>query len=144
MKYVRTRVALAIAGTATLVYILGCASLQHDPRYDGVEEQEPSRCSDACFVLMAQNNNWAEARTYINGRRVALLPAMMIKPVPIVITRWMLDGAGCLVVFVQLFPDNKAGSSSRECPAPGSRLTLSIEESYGQHPLHVWLTAWRA
>lgn len=145
MKWSRTVTGIVIVSLSVLSFFVmtGCASVVHDPAYDGDDVTKlVTRCSDACFILMAQNNNFYDARTYINGQRITLLPGMMPKALPIVISRGMLDGAGCLQVFVQLFPDNKSGYSDRECPAQGSRLSLTIEESYGGHPLHVWLVPW--
>lgn len=55
----------------------------------------------------------------------------------------MLDGAGCMTVLVKLYPDTKTAYSSRARPIPGSRLELAIAESYGEHPLHLWLQDWR-
>jgi hypothetical protein len=94
-------------------------------------------------VLAARNDNYFEARVYINGRRAATLPGMMAKAVGIPIRRSTLDGAGCMVVFVKLYPDNKAAYSSNACPVPGSQLELAIDESYGGHPLRLWLQDWR-
>lgn len=110
----------------------GCASVPREP------------CLDRCWVMQARNDNYYEARVYVNGARVATLPSLMGKSVGIPITRSMLDGAGCLVVYVRLYPDSKTASSERECPNDRSRLELSIEESYGMHPLHVWLNNWAA
>lgn len=133
----------------TMVVLLGgCASLPRDTEYDGavggaVGPSEPARCTDICWVMTARNDNYYEARAYINGRRIATLPGLMANPVAIPISRSMLDGAGCMVVFVQLYPDTKRASSTRECPVPGSRLQLAVGESYGGFPLQLYLQDWR-
>jgi hypothetical protein len=93
--------------------------------------------------MSARNDNYFEARVYISGQRVATLPGMMAKEVGIPIRRSMLDGGGCMAVVVKLYPDTKVASSSRACPVPGSRLELAIADSYGEHPLQLWLQDWR-
>jgi hypothetical protein len=93
--------------------------------------------------MTARNDNYSEARVYINGQRAATLPGMMRRAVGIPIRRSMLDGAGCMEVFVKLYSDTKTASSSKACPIPGSQLQLAIEESYGGHPLNLWLQDWR-
>jgi hypothetical protein len=93
--------------------------------------------------MSARNDNYFEARVYVSGQSVATLPGMMAKAVRIPVRRSMLDGAGCMVVLVKLYPDMKTASSSRECPVPGSQLELAIAESYGAYPLRVWLQDWR-
>jgi hypothetical protein len=140
---------LAVLGilliTLMMSAMLGaCASMPHDPSYDGARELvEAPRCTDACWVLSARNDNYYEARVYINGQRAATLPGMMAKAVGIPITRSMLNGAGCMAVFVKLYPDTKTAYSSDACPVPGSQLELAVEPSYGGHPLHLWLQDWR-
>ena len=120
------------------------ASMSHAQSYDGAPEQaEAPRCTDICWIMSARNDNYYEARVYINGQRVAALPGMTAKDVRIPIKRSMLDAAGCMVVAVKLFPDTKGAYSSRECPASGSRLELSVGTSYGGFPLHVWVNQWR-
>lgn len=120
------------------------ASMSHAQSYDGESEQaEASRCTDVCWVMSARNDNYYEARVYINGQRVAALPGMTAKDVRIPIKRSMLDAAGCMVVFVKLFPVTKGAHSSKECPVPGARLELAVGTSYGSFPLHVWLNEWR-
>lgn len=127
-----------------LVLLQACASIPHDPSYDGAPDRaEKPRCTDVCWVMAARNDNFYEARVYINGQRKATLPGMMAKAVDIPITRSMLDAAGCMIVFVKLYPETKTAYSSNACPVPGSRLELGIEESYGGHPLHLWLQDWR-
>lgn len=112
------RLALALLLTA-------CASLAPDT-------------SPPLWVIRAQNDNYDEARVYINDVRVATLPGNMSKSVGIPVTRSMLTGDGCLVAYVKLWPSEKAIHSDHVCPVRGSRLSLSIEESYGRFPLHVW------
>src|SRR5215208_1911991 len=113
--------------TFLLALVLGAcasipqASMSHALAYDGAPEQlEAPRCSDICWVMSATNENYFEARVFINGQRVARLPGMMTKQVAIPISRSILDAAGCMVVFVKLYPDTKTASSSKECPVPGS------------------------
>ena len=131
--------------TILMCALLGaCASIPQNRNYDGAAEQvEAPRCIDICWVMSVRNDNYYEARVYISGQRVATLPGMMRKDVGIPITRSMLDGAGCMAVEVKLYPDTKSASSSRQCPTPGSRLELAIAESYGEHPLHLYLQDWR-
>ena len=131
--------------TFTMVVLLqACATIKHDPTYDGAPQlAEKPRCTDVCWVMSARNDNFYEARVYINGQRAATLPGMMAKGVGIPIRRSMLDGAGCMVVFVKLYPDMNTAYSSNACPVPGSQLELAVEESYGGHPLHLWLQDWR-
>jgi hypothetical protein len=133
----------------TLMLLLGaCASIPSDTAYDGAmggalgPPALPS-CNDICWLMAARNDNYYEARVYINGHRVARLPGMMAKSIGIPIRKSMLDGAGCMEVYVQLFPDTKAAHSSTQCPAPGSQLELAINESYGEHPLRLALQDWR-
>jgi hypothetical protein len=127
-----------------VVLLQACASIPHDPNYDGASDKaERPRCTNVCWVLAARNDNYFEARVYINGQRAATLPGMMAKAVVIPITRSMLDAAGCMVVFVKLYPDTKAAYSSNACPVPGSRLELGIDDSYAGRPLHLWLQDWR-
>jgi hypothetical protein len=140
---------LAVLGilliTLMMTAMLGaCASIPHDPGYDGARELvEAPRCTDTCWVMSARNDNFYEARVYINGQRAATLPGMMGKAVGIPITRSMLNGAGCMMVFVKLYPDTKTAYSSDACPVPGSQLELAVDASYGGHPLHLWLQDWR-
>jgi hypothetical protein len=138
-----------LAVSFMMLALLGaCASLPRDTEYDGAVggaagPSEPARCTDICWVMTARNDNYYEARAYINGRRIATLPGLMAKPVAIPISRSMLDGAGCMVVTVQLYPDTKRANSTRECPVPGSRLQLAVGESYGGFPLQLYLQDWR-
>jgi hypothetical protein len=132
----------------TMVLLLGaCASLPRDPDnagvMGGVGPSDPASCTDLCWLMSARNDNYFEARVYINGHRVARLPGMMAKSAAIPIRKSMLDGAGCMEVYVQLFPVEKTAYSSRECPAQGSQLELAINESYGEHPLRLSLQDWR-
>ena len=137
-----------LAVSFMIVMLLGgCASLPHDPEYDGVMggavgPSGPASCTDGCWVMTARNSNYYEARAYVNGHRVATLPGLMANVVRIPISRTMLDGAGCMVVMVKLYPDTKTAYSSNECPVPGSRLELDVAESYGE-PLHLYLQEWR-
>jgi hypothetical protein len=126
------------------VLMEACATVPRAASYDEATEQvEMHRCTDICWVMSARNNNYSEARVYINGRRAATLPGLMGKDVAIPIRRSMLDGAGCMVVFVKLYPEMNTAYSSNECPVPGSRLELAIEESNGNYPLRLWLQDWR-
>jgi hypothetical protein len=142
------------------VLLRACATVPHSPSYYEEREQvegererleagepekvEAPRCTDICWVMLARNDNFYEARVYIGGQRVARLPGMMAKDVAIPIRRSMLDGTGCMVVFVELYPDTKAAYSSKQCPVPGrSRLELAIAESCGGHPLQLWLQDWQ-
>jgi len=68
---------------------------------------------------------------------------MTAKAVTIPVTRSMLDAAGCMIVFVKLYPELRTAYSSNACPVPGSELELSVEESYGGYPLRLWLQDWR-
>jgi hypothetical protein len=130
--------------TLMMTAMLGaCASIQHDPSYDGAPEAQAHRCTDVCWVLAAKNDNFYEARVYINGQRVATIPGMAAKAVAIPVTRSMLDAAGCMTVFVKLYPEMKTAFSSNACPVPGSQLELSVEESLGGYPLRLWLQDWR-
>lgn len=106
--------------------LTACASLASDP-------------TPPLWVISAKNENFDEARVYVNNIRVATLPGMMYGSVGIPVTRSMLRGDGCLVVYVKLWPSEKAVHSDVACPVRGSRLSLSIEESYGRFPLHAWL-----
>jgi hypothetical protein len=118
--------------------------MQHVPSYDGaLEKAQAPRCTDVCWVMAAKNDNFYEARVYINGQRVATIPGMAAKAVAIPATRSMLDGAGCMTVFVKLYPEMKTAFSSDTCPVPGSQLELSVEESLGGNPLRLWLQDWR-
>ena len=128
----------------TSILLGACASIPNDLDYSGAPEiLETPRCIDVCWVMLTRNDNFNEARVYISGQRVATLPGMMAKNVAIPIRRSMLDGAGCLVVFVNLYPDAKTESSTKQCPVAGSRLELAIPESNGAHPLNLWLQDWR-
>jgi hypothetical protein len=131
---------LTSLGILVIMLLMGaCASIQRDPSY----EEEAPRCTEICWVMTVRNDNYSEARVYINGQRAATLPGMMRRAVGIPIRRSMLDGAGCMEVFVKLYSDTKTASSSKACPIPGSQLQLAIEESYGGHPLNLWLQDWR-
>lgn len=138
--------AFAVAGKLVIIFLIGvlpgaCASIPHDPNFEGEPAgaiAEPPRCVEFCWIMTARNHNYSAARVYINGRRVATLGGMTSKDVGIPITRSMLDGTGCMTVFVKLLPDTKS-SSSTACPAPGARLDLAIEGSSGGYPLHLWL-----
>ena len=143
MKYMRTRAALALIGLSTLAVIFSaCATVPAlSPGEKAVRDAE--KClqrSDFCYVMQAQNNNWSEATVYVNGQRLAQLPATMDRPTPLFVPRSILDGAGCLVVQVKLFPDTGRGTSTQECPGRDQRLSLTIENNNGRFPLHVWLT----
>lgn len=138
--------------TIPLGALLACASIPRDPNYDGSfggalggggGPIEPPGCTDICWVMSVRNDNYSEARVYINGLRAATLPGMMRRAVGIPIRRSMLDGAGCMDVIVKLYPDTKTARSSKACPVKGSRLDLSINESYGFQPLQLWLNDWR-
>jgi hypothetical protein len=142
-----------VSGLLAILFMMvlllgGCASLPSESAYDGAvggalgPPALPS-CTDICWLMAARNDNYYEARVYINGHRVARLPGMMAKSVGIPIRKSMLDAAGCMEVYVQLFPDTKAAHSSTQCPAPGSQLELAINESYGEHPLRLALQDWR-
>jgi hypothetical protein len=143
---------LAVSGILVTTFLMGaCASIPHRPSYyDGAAQpieaprqvQAPS-CTDICWLMSVQNNNYFDARVYINGKSVGLLPGMMAKHVAIPISRSMLDARGCMVVFVKLYPDMKTAQSSAECPVPGSRLELAIEDSHSGFPLRLWLQDWR-
>jgi hypothetical protein len=134
-----------LAVTILMASLLGaCASLPRDPGYDGASEQiQAPSCADNCWVMAAKNDNFNEARVYINGRRAATIPGLTAKAVNIPITRSMLNPAGCVVVFVRLYPDTRTASSSDACPVPGSQLELAIDDSNGGHPLRLWLQDWR-
>jgi hypothetical protein len=142
------RLAEVIIPLLMSVLLLGaCASMPRTSMsqargFDGAPEQV-ERCTDTCWLMSARNENYFEARVYIRGQRVATLPGMTAKQVAIPITRSMLDAAGCMVIFVQLSPDTKTAYSSKECPVPGSRLELAVGNSYGEHPLRLWLNEWR-
>lgn len=123
--------------------LTACASVPRNPEYDGQVAREVARCQPGpCWEMQAINNNYYEARVYVNGVRVAILPGNMLKSVPVLVTRAALDGAGCFVVYVKLWPDTKTAYSERGCPNSRSRLELSVEDSYGGHPLHVWVQDW--
>ena len=132
-----------------LSVLLGaCVSLPHAQRYSKYDEatkqiEAAPSCTDICWVMTARNDNYNEARAYVNGRRVATLPGLMANAVRIPISRSMLDAAGCMVVFVQLYPDTKRAYSAKECPVPGSRLELAVAESSAGDPLHLYLQQWR-
>jgi hypothetical protein len=134
-----------LAVTILMATLLGaCASVQRDPGYDGAAEQvQAPHCTDICWVMAAKNDNFYEARVYINGQRAATIPGLTDKAVSIPITRSMLTPAGCIVVFVRLYPEAKTAYSSDTCPVPGSQLELAIGESNGGHPLRLWVQDWR-
>lgn len=126
------------------VLLGACASTPHGLSYDEAPERvEARRCTDICWVMLARNDDFNEARVYITGQRIATLPGLMANDVAIPIRRSMLDGAGCMVVFVKLYPDMKSGYSSRQCPVPGSRLQLAIQPNNAGNSLNLWLNDWR-
>jgi hypothetical protein len=139
---------LSILLGACISLLGACVSVPRAQSYSSYDEATKQvdaapECTDICWVMTARNDNYYEARAYVNGTRVATLPGMMAGAVRIPISRSMLDGAGCIVAFVQLYPDTKKAYSTKECPVRGSRLELAVGESYGGHPLHLYLQEWR-
>jgi hypothetical protein len=152
---------LAVHGILVITFLLtlllgACASVPRYAGYDGAAEVPQAAlhveganregnvplCRESCWVMSVRNDNFYDAKIYINGMRAATLPGLMAKEVGIPITRSMLDAGGCINVFVRLQLDAKTAHSSKVCPGPGSRLQLSIENSSGAYPLHLWLQDW--
>jgi len=124
-----------------LIVTPACASVQHDPLYDGATatEQDAAHCvqSGPCTVLQIDNSNFYEAVIYLNGGRIGQITGN--HKAPIFIRDSQLVDGRCATIVVRLIGPGTVASSTKECVREGWRYTLAIDPSLAGMPLHLWL-----
>lgn len=122
---------------ALLALSVACASSQN---YDGTRTEEDLRlCLKAgpCTVLHVRNDNFADARIYLNGSRFAFVASHSYET--LFVPRWRLDSDRCAVIEVRLMVGGTA-TTSRECVRSEGYYELTIDASTPSSRPNVTLT----
>lgn len=124
----------------SLALVTACASVQHDPEYDGSTLRDAALCLKLgpCTVVQVESRNFYDAELTVNGQRLGY--AVGNSHTTLFVPNVRLDPSGCGVIRAVFRMTSVAVSSSKECVRPGDHFNLDIDPSSPLQPFpKIWL-----
>lgn len=134
MKMSRTIVAIGIASVAAAVVMMSCASIPHDPLYDGEERIVDLPDSTILIRLTIQNNRTRDAldpHFYLLGtgrHSLGIVAGMGTKKVLFVDTKWLAPD-GCVTIIAH-YVGLGDWTSAKACWHNGYVFDVSLQEIF--------------